>query len=222
MVKTIELKANEPKFLPIKGDYIEVLEVSGASLGEVTIALNNATWFIPLTKTPLVSPFSQLVMKSSKDCKVTLLIGQELFRTQSQGVTLLSDLVGLAKEDTLSSIDGKIDVNLSTRASEDTLSQINTKLSQPTSLKSEKVTIDNSGGTADAIQALFGSSTPSKRATLYRDPNDTGTVYVGDDSKQVFPFNAGDVIETDVSDLSVIYVKVPAGVVCNIYVLWEV
>jgi len=116
----------------------------------------------------------------------------------------------------------QLDVVLSTRASEDTLTQVNNKLSQPTSLQSQLVTIDNSGGTADLIQALFSTSTPSKQATLYRDPADSGVVYIGDSTTQAFPFNPGDTINTLISDLSLIYVKVPAGGVANIYVLWEV
>ena len=114
-----------------------------------------------------------------------------------------------------------LDVALSTRASEDTLTQINAKLSQPTTLKSEDVVIDNSGGTSDLVQPLFATSTPSRYATIYRDPNDTGLVYVGDSSKQVFPLEPGAKIETMVSDLSIIYVRVPAGVKATLHVLWE-
>ncbi|MEB3788312.1 MAG: hypothetical protein GSR72_00270 [Desulfurococcales archaeon] len=106
-------------------------------------------------------------------------------------------------------------------ATEDTLAQINTKMTQPTGIHSNLITIDNSAGTEDLVQTLVGVSTPSRRATLYRDPGDSGTVYIGDSQSQDFPFNPGDTIETMVSDLSVIYVRVPAGLKANIYVLYE-
>jgi len=72
------------------------------------------------------------------------------------------------------------------------------------------------------VQALFASSTPSRYAVIKRDETDTGTIYIGDPTSQDFPIKAGDTFETMVSDLSIIYVKVPAGVVANIYVLYEV
>ena len=122
----------------------------------------------------------------------------------------------------LQSIFGQLDVALSTRASEDTLSDVSNKLTQPTQLKSAKVTIDNSGGSSDLVQPLFSSSTPSKYAVIKRDESDTGDIYIGDPNSQDFPFKAGDSFETMVSDLSIIYVKVPAGVTANIYVLYEV
>ena len=122
----------------------------------------------------------------------------------------------------LSSILAQLDVALSTRASETTLSDISNKLTQPTQLKSVKVTIDNSGGSTDLVQPLFSSSTPSRYAIIKRDESDTGDIYIGDPTSQDFPFKAGDSFETMVSDLSIIYVKVPAGVTANIYVLYEV
>ena len=122
----------------------------------------------------------------------------------------------------LNSMLSQFDVSLSTRASETTLSGVSSKLTQPTQLKSAKVTIDNSGGSSDLVQPLFSSSTPSKYAVIKRDESDTGDIYVGDPTSQEFPFKAGDSFETMVSDLSIIYVKVPAGVTANIYVLYEV
>ena len=116
--------------------------------------------------------------------------------------------------------DGKFDTKLS--SIESVATSINSKLSQPTTLKSENVVIDNSGGSEPITQQLFTTSTPSRYATIYRDPSDTGLVYIGDSEKQVFPLEPGGKIETTVSDLSNIFVKVPAGVKCTLHILWEV
>lgn len=113
------------------------------------------------------------------------------------------------------------EVNPRLDTANDKLSDIQTKLTQPTYLKSTKVTIDNSTGTSDLVQALFSTSTPSRYATICRDPNDLDTIYVGDANAQEFPLNPGDCIQTAVSDLSMIYVKVPVGVTANLYVLYE-
>jgi len=115
----------------------------------------------------------------------------------------------------------RLDVNLSTRASESTLTQINQKVSQPTGLYSVDVVIDNSTGTSDITQPLFTLSRPSKSAVILRDSADTGTIYIGSSTSQVFPMTAGMSIKTEVSDLSVIYVKIPAGVKATLHVLYE-
>jgi len=132
-------------------------------------------------------------------------------------LTKLNDLITK-----LNSMLSQFDVSLSTRASETTLSGVSSKLTQPTQLKSVKVTIDNSGGSTDLVQPLFSESTPSRYAIIKRDESDTGDIYIGDPTSQDFPFKAGDSFETMVSDLSIIYVKVPTGVVANLYVLYEV
>ena len=107
-------------------------------------------------------------------------------------------------------------------ATEYTLSLINVKLSQPNSLQSKKITIDNSAGTEDLVVQLFSNSTPSKYASLYRDPLDDGDIYLGDSTSQEFPLSPGDVYNSFLSDLSLIYVRIPTGKIANIYVLWEV
>jgi hypothetical protein len=94
-------------------------------------------------------------------------------------------------------------------------------VARPSSINSQEVIIDNSTGSSDLVQALFSSSTPSRSAVIHRDPNDTGAAYIGGSAAQAFPFNPGDVVETNIDDLSKVYVKVAAGAKATIYVLWE-
>jgi hypothetical protein len=96
-------------------------------------------------------------------------------------------------------------------------------LAQPASLRSASITIDNSTGTADLVQPLFASSTPSKSAVIkVKSISNVAEIYIGDASSQAFSLGAGDVVQTQVSDLSTIYIRVPAGGVAVLEVLFEV
>ena len=163
----------------------------------------------------IVTPLSAI--RSHLLAKLDIALSQLRDYLAGTGNKTLTDIVN-----ELTSILAQLDVALSTRASETTLSDVSSKLTQPTQLKSAKVTIDNSGGSTDLVQPLFSSSTPSRYAIIKRDESDTDTIYIGDPSSQEFPFKAGDSFETMVSDLSIVYIKVPVGVVANLYVLYEV
>lgn len=230
--KKITLKGRQPLVykLSFPADFIAFIDVSKVDPSKVYVAFNTPHVYVPASKVITarlpIPVITRLLFKweSSEEGKEIEIYyaGAPGIVIGAQIITIGGDYIGLAKETTLSSILSQLDVALSTRASEDTLTQINTKLAQPTVLKSADVVIDNSGGSEDLTRALFTASTPSHYATIYRDPGDSGTVYVGDDTTQVFPFNPGDKIETMMSDLSMIYVRVPAGVVATIHVLWEV
>ena len=113
------------------------------------------------------------------------------------------------------------------------LESIRDSLSQPTSLRGIRVQLDNSGGASPAEFALFDSSTPSKLATIYYpttvvlddfttvDQSSAPTLLVGQSGAEQFPLEVGGKIETEITDLSAIYVKVPAGVSVYLYVLYE-
>ena len=225
----VELKGAQPKKvdLPIIADYVRVVETD-ADTSKVYIALNEPQVFLRLSRYPVIEsrrPFIKrlyLRWDSSEEGKYVIfyVAGEPSAKTVISDVRITDDVSGIKSD--LDNILSRFDVDLSTRASEDTLTQINTKLSQPTSLKSEEIVIDNSGGSEDLVQALFSESTPSRYATILSDEDNTDTFYVGDSTKQVFPMKAGDKVETAVSDLSAIYVRVPAGAKVKIYVLWEV
>lgn len=116
-----------------------------------------------------------------------------------QDVNIAADAVGLAKETTLSSM--------------------NTKMTQPTALKGKDITIDNSGGGSALTQQLFASSTASKYA-LIRNTHSTTDVKIGDNVDRG-TVKAGKEIETQVSDLSNVYVEVAAGLTATLTVYWE-
>lgn len=94
------------------------------------------------------------------------------------------------------------------------------QVSRPTAIKTAYIT--KSAGSSELVEPLFLSPTPNRRATIHRSPTDIGVVYIGGGDGQHIPFNPGDRIETRVTDLSRVYVKIPVGVSANIYVLWEV
>lgn len=140
---------------------------------------------------------------------------------------------------TLSSIDiklGGIDTKVATettlqsvlsqlQSANTNLTNIDTKLAQPTTLNSSLVTIDNSAGAGDLVQALFASSTPSKSAIIKRVASGTGDgveIYLGNSATQPLPLALNDAFKTQIDDLSKIYVRVPPGVIAQLAIVWEV
>jgi len=111
----------KPKAIPMLGDFIAVLE-SNADLSKVLIGFNQEPT-IPLIKiaSGVITPFHQILLTwsdSETGKYVTFLIGQEAkFSIYKEGIAILEDFVGLAKDSTLS-----------TRASEATLSSISSKI----------------------------------------------------------------------------------------------
>jgi len=104
---TVDLD-KKPKTLSILGDFISVLD-SNANLAKVYIGFNNPPT-IPLSRiaSGVVTPFTviNLTWEDSESGKfVRFLIGQEAkFEVYRQGVAILDDFVGLAKDSTLNSI----------------------------------------------------------------------------------------------------------------------
>lgn len=126
-----------------------------------------------------------------------------------------------ASEATLSAIASNIDVALSTRASEATLQAIASNTSTPSTINSALVTIDNSAGTADLVQALFATSTPARKAVIkVRSLANVSAVYVGSAAAQELSMSVGDSLSLEIDDLSKVYVRVPAGGVAELEVLW--
>lgn len=172
-----------------------------------------------------------LVRKYANDAAVSVL-EVPLDRAESDIEDVRVHVPVEALADYLGSIDAKLDVNLSTVASEFTLqsvdarlSSIDGRLSQPNNIYSATVTIDNSAGTGDLVQALFASATPSRSAVIKRVSSGTGdgtVIYLGGGASQDMDFAVGDVLKTEIDDLSKVYVRVPAGVTAVLKVLWEV
>ncbi len=239
---------SQPKYIPFNVKYVDVItSLTTADLSKVKVSVDDGPQ-VPLNDfVPIPIPVRQMVLNweaSETGKKIAFLMVDTPIMKIKQSVTLLNDESGIKAD--LDSIDTKLDVNLSTRASEATLSALknalasvgtdkvlttpdnppnldialsSSKVALPSAIKSAKVSI--SGGTAGVTQALFSTSTPSKRAYILRDSSDTGTVYIGDSTSQDYPLNPGDRIETYIDDLNKIYVNVPAGVTANIYVLYE-
>jgi len=194
-----------------------------ASGQNVVVIIGNPETYVP---TPSYEPVES-VLTDRLDVSLSTRASESTLSSINQRLSVLTDKLDVslstrASESTLSSINHRLDVNLSTRASESTLTSINQKLSQPTGLYSVDVVIDNSTGTSNLTNPLFTSSRPSKSAVILRDTSDTGTIYIGSSTSQTFPMTAGMSIKTEVSDLSVIYVRVPAGVKATLHVLYEV
>jgi len=108
------------------------------------------------------------------------------------------------------------------RALLDELEGLNSKLAQPTMVKSKFIAIDNTNGSDYLVSRLFSESTPSRRAIIKRNPDDTGEAAIGGEDGQFYPLVPGEVVELRVADLSTIYARVAAGVKLRVYVLWEV
>ncbi len=213
----------------IGADFIDV-SYSNADLSKVYISFNGGE-FVPISSAlPAHTAFGliHIVWDSSEDGKeIVFIVGHDYFRSAKQSVSILADNSGIKADldllvKALASINADKILTTPDNPPNLDVALSETKIARPSALKSAKVSIDNSTGTASIVQQLFSTATPSKHASIYRDPNDTGTIYIGDSTTQAFPLNPGAVIETDVDDLSVIYVQVPAGVTANIYVLWEV
>lgn len=133
---------------------------------------------------------------------------------------IISELQLLAKETTLQSALAEL------QTANTTLSAIDSKLAQPTEIHSSEITIDNSAGTADLVQPLFSTSTPSKTAALRRVSSgvgDTVPIYLGGAAETpALSLGVGDTIQLSINDLSKVYVRVPAGVTAKLQVIWEV
>jgi len=208
IIVEVDLAPSEIKELFIKGDWIDVLEINGAELDQILMALNDSDFDILLNFLGAVSPFYKITLKNttSNTVYIKFKIGMEFFRIYKNYVVIHRDLVGFAKEDTQQTILAKT-------------TSIDDKLSQPTNLRGANIVIDNSSGTSDLTQQLFSSSTPSKYATIINDGTDT--IKIGDGTNMV-DFNPSETIETNISDLSNIYITVPAGKTAKLRVIWEV
>ena len=227
---TVDLVANQPAPVTQTGDFLDVID-STIPLDQVLISINDGDWLRLSDAVPVTTFFSRITLLSSQSGRVTLLIGAELWRSEKQNVRIVSDLVGLAKDSTLRSL---LDVALSTRASEATLKSIDSKLTVPSSLKTARVLFDNSTGATSKTFNLFTTSTPSKYATIYYpvklvlddftsvDQSAAPAILIGDSSGQQKTMYPGDRIETSISDLSVVVIKVPAGAKIYLEVVWEV
>ncbi len=89
----------------IFGDYIDVI-YSSVSISELEISINNGR-FVTLSKMiPCRTPFFKYAIRNMTGSvvKLILIVGREYFRIASQTVRIVDDLVGLAKESTLSSL----------------------------------------------------------------------------------------------------------------------
>jgi len=217
---------------PFIGDFITVV-TTDADLSKVLGAIDEGD-FVPLnTLVPAEIShglhFLRLKWDSSQVGKeITFIVGGEYrYRLSQQYVVIGGDFIGLAREATLQKLYSDV-------AKQSTLQEINTKLSAPITLRTARVLLDNSTATTANVFPLFGSSTPSKYATIYYpvklvlddftavDQSAAPAILIGDSTIQAKTMYPGDKIETAVSDLSVIYVKLPAGAKIYLEVVWEV
>ena len=114
------------------------------------------------------------------------------------------------------------------------VADIDSKLTAPASLMTVRILINNSSGTTALSTALFPTSTPSKYAVIYYptqlvldnfstvSQSTAPAILIGNSSAQQKTLFPGDKLETFVQDLSVIYVKVPAGASIYLEVVYEV
>ena len=173
---------------------------TNADISKINVSLDNMPP-IPLNKVVgIVSLFKRIDLSwdnSQIGKRLGLILGRGIYFR----LILSEDLIGLAKDSTVLGI--------------------RDLLTPPTSLRSAKVTYSNTGST-DMLRPLFYNDTFSKYASIYRDKNDTGVIYVGDFNSQVFPLNPGDVIKTRLNNLKYIILRIPPNTTANIYVLYEV
>ena len=110
----ITVRLDGAQELNIRGDFLAVL-ASTADLQRVYVGLNGPA-DLPLSEigAGVVSPFERITLRaepSEVGKTVTLLVGGEAkFTISKQGITLLGDLVGLARESTLTAIKSKTDM----------------------------------------------------------------------------------------------------------------
>jgi len=122
----------KPKAIPLTGDFLAVLDTN-SNISKVYIGFNQEPT-IPVVKiaSGVITPFHQIFLTwedSENNKYIIFLIGQEAkFSISKEGIAILEDYVGLAKDTTVSNILSKLDANLSTRASETTLSNIQSKV----------------------------------------------------------------------------------------------
>lgn len=86
--------------LYIIGDFMDILKIEGVANPSNVLVRFNEGDFIPIdAATPANTPFYSLQLKNleGNQGKITLLIGQEYFRVATQTISILRDLVGLAK-----------------------------------------------------------------------------------------------------------------------------
>lgn len=96
---------------------------------------------------------------------------------------------------------------------------------QPSSIRSFRVALDNSGGSLDLVSQLFTAQTLSRSSLVKRVASGFGddlSIYIGDSSIQEYPLDVGEVLKTSIRDLSVIYVRVPPGILADLRVVLEV
>ncbi|MEM4469193.1 MAG: hypothetical protein QXS32_09025 [Candidatus Nezhaarchaeales archaeon] len=150
----------------VVGDYLELVEAKDVTdLSNILIKFNEGE-FIPLSScTPANTPFYslQLMNLEGRKGRITLLIGQEFFRVSTQSVTLLRDLIGLAKTSDVISVRDRLPSSL-TAAGNFRVALVETTIKQPIEVRdhwSESVVLlpsaarTASGSTADINVGRF-------------------------------------------------------------------
>ncbi|MEM4473938.1 MAG: hypothetical protein QXY75_03025 [Candidatus Bathyarchaeia archaeon] len=96
----VDFSVYDGRPLYVSGDFMDILKIEGITNPSNILIRFNEGDFIPIdAATPANTPFYSLQLKNleGNQGKITLLIGQEYFRVATQTISILRDLVGLAK-----------------------------------------------------------------------------------------------------------------------------
>ncbi|MEM2233928.1 MAG: hypothetical protein QXP81_10370 [Nitrososphaerota archaeon] len=100
-------------------------------------------------------------------------------------------------------------------------------------LRTARVLVDNSGGASPITEPLFTAKTRSLRATIrfprtvlledgaLIDQSSSPPILIGNVQERFYTLSPGDSLQTGISDLSMVYVTVPAGAKVYLEVAWE-
>jgi len=99
----VDFSLANPYDLSVVGDYIDLYETDQDPT-KILIKLNHGEALRLSDAIPIISPFSHISIynQAGNTGYLKLLIGHELFRSQRQNVSIVSDKVGLAKDSSIS------------------------------------------------------------------------------------------------------------------------